>query len=192
MGGPNYVYKNIDRARGPNPSPLARFLGGLINLHVSKIAKSPTPRQTPNRRSGRAPSISSAPHREDRARSSSSQEHSARPRSSTIEHTRRALLVCSLPATCRRRRKSNSAALSVASKRMQPAHRDCEQIGDARRNRSAAASTISLAAALLTFASHSLLGWVRIARFRTSRVYCTARKGAKVNCVSYGGWWALP
>ena len=37
MGGPNYVYKNIDRARGPNPSPLARFLGRTT---ISTSAKS--------------------------------------------------------------------------------------------------------------------------------------------------------
>ena len=30
MGGPDCVYKNIDRARGPNPSPLARFLATIL------------------------------------------------------------------------------------------------------------------------------------------------------------------
>ena len=55
----------------------------------------------------------------------------ARPRSSTIEHTRRRLLVCSLPATCRRRRKSEDRSAVGGIKALQLTHRDCEQIGDA-------------------------------------------------------------
>ena len=39
MGGPNYVYKNIDRARGPNPLSSSTISGPVINSTSAKSRK---------------------------------------------------------------------------------------------------------------------------------------------------------
>ena len=108
MGGPNYVYKNIDRARGPNPSPLARFLAAS-SIPRQQNRESPTRRQ--NAKSAkrtrsvhlqRSSSCGSRSEQQLAGAFSTARQLSDRAR------TRRGLLVCLLPATCRRRRKAIS------------------------------------------------------------------------------------
>ena len=110
MGGPDCVYKKYRPGARTKSLSSSTISWRLINSTSAKSRKVQRRAKTPNRRSGRAPSISSAPHREDRARSSSSQEHSARPRSSKIEHTR-GVAACSF-ARCQQHAADGAKAIA--------------------------------------------------------------------------------
>ena len=121
MGGPDCVYKNIDLREDQNFSPLARFLAALSISTSPKSRKVNAAPKTPNRRSERAPSISSAPPRratlEAAARSSNQHDQSRHRRM----RARRGDLSFAQPASCRRRRRKDVGALSAASKLKQHA-----------------------------------------------------------------------
>ena len=100
MGGPNCVYKKYRPGARTKTRSLARFLGNQSTSTSAKSRKVQLRAKTPNRRSGRAPSISSAPHRramlEAAARSSNqhdpSRHHRKRAHCSVISSAQ--------PATC--------------------------------------------------------------------------------------------
>ena len=100
MGGPNCVYKKY-RPGARTKSLSSSTISGTVILSTSaKSRKVQRRAKTPNRRSGRAPSISSAPHRramlEAAARSSNQRDQSR-------HHRKRAhcgVISSAQPATC--------------------------------------------------------------------------------------------
>ena len=121
MGGPNCVYKNIDRREDQISLHSSPISGPVINSTSAKSSKSPTPRQkAKSAKRSRSPSISGAPHRramlEAAARSSNQRDQSR-------HHRKRAhcgVISSAQPATCFAGVAANEiGALSAAPKLQQ-------------------------------------------------------------------------